>query len=196
MTMLRLLIVVCSIGGWCCHPAMAQDLRDRVREIKLDNGMTWFLVERHQSPVFSGLILVKAGGVDENRGESGMAHLSEHMAFKGTRVIGTTNFKKEKKILEKIDSVAIALDQEKIKQTHRDAKLIALLQERLKALQTEGQPYVKKDEFSQIYETEGAAGLNAWTNKDFTNYHVSLPANKLELWMWLESDRIKNPVFR
>jgi predicted Zn-dependent peptidase len=176
--------------------AYAQDFEGKVKELRLDNGMTWLLLERHQAPVFAGVILVRVGGADENAGESGMAHLNEHMAFKGTKIIGTANYKKEHKLLDKIDRVAIALDNENARPAQRNETLIKELAAELQALQEEHKQYVKKDELSQIYDEEGGVGLNAWTSKDLTNYHVNLPANKLELWMLLEADRLANPVFR
>lgn len=93
--------------------SFGQNLEDRVVEHILTNGMTFLFVERHQAPVFAGRIYVKVGGVDEHVGITGLAHLLEHMAFKGTRHIGTRNYAEEKKILDRIDRVAEALIQKR-----------------------------------------------------------------------------------
>ena len=86
----------------------AQTLEDRVIEHRLDNGMLFLLVPRPQAPVFTGALIVKVGGVDEPEGKSGMAHMFEHMAFKGTPWIGTSDYAGERRLLEHIDSVAVA----------------------------------------------------------------------------------------
>ncbi len=78
---------------------------EKVKTFTLKNGMKFFVYERHQIPTFAGMIMAKVGSVDERDGETGIAHFFEHMAFKGTPVIGSKNFKEEKVILEKIDKL-------------------------------------------------------------------------------------------
>lgn len=85
----------------------AQSLEERVVEVKLENGMIFLLVPKTEAPVFSGTVVVRVGGVDDPQGESGLAHLFEHMAFKGTPWIGTVDYEAELGILRRIDSVAV-----------------------------------------------------------------------------------------
>jgi len=176
--------------------AGAQLLQERVTEHTLKNGMKFLLVERHQAPVFSAVIAFRAGGVDEAAGESGLAHLLEHMAFKGTQVIGTKNYRKEKRLLEKIDSIAVELARLEASGRPEDAERISKLREQLQKAQQEAAAYVVPNELDRIYSVNGAEDLNAWTSKDMTAYVVSLPSNKLELWALIESQRMATPVFR
>lgn len=177
-------------------PLEAAGLAERVEELVLDNGMRFLFVKRGEAPVFQGMIRFNVGGVDEVPGITGLAHLFEHMAFKGTPVIGTTDFSGEQKVLEAIDEVAREHSSELGKWGRGDPKRLEVLATQLEALQKLHKKYVKKDEFTQIYNTAGGKGLNATTSKDFTTYFLSLPENKLELWMLMESERLANPVMR
>lgn len=171
-------------------------LEERVEELVLDNGLRFLLVKRGAAPVFHGLIRFNVGGVDEVPGITGLAHLFEHMAFKGTTRIGTKDYEGEKLVLEEIDRVATAHSRELGKWDKADPKKLEMLSVQLKALQELHKKYVVKDEFTSYYNNEGGKGLNATTSKDFTTYFVSLPENKLELWFLLESERLVNPVMR
>lgn len=172
-----------------------EDLEGRVAEVRLANGMKWLFVEDHKSPTFAGVICFRVGGVDEAAGQSGLAHLFEHMAFKGTSVIGTTDYAAEKVIIQELEAVADSLSAEKAK-PQPDAALVAELAGELAALQAEEKKYIRKDELWEIYTRAGADGTNAWTSKDLTAYHLSLPANRLELYCSVEAQRIADPVFR
>jgi predicted Zn-dependent peptidase len=174
----------------------AQNLEDRVVEHRLDNGMTFLLMERHQAPVFTGMIVVKVGAVDESIGKTGLAHMLEHMLFKGTKTIGTRDFAAEKPILEQIDRVGTELSSELVKGEKADEKRVKALREEIKKLQQEAAQYQVKDELGALYSKHGAARLNASTGNDITRYYVSLPSNRLELWAMVESDRMANPVLR
>jgi len=162
---------------------------DRVHEVVLPNGMKFLLFKRPGAPVFSAYLRVKAGGFDEREGETGIAHLLEHMAFKGTSSIGTTDPVAEKKLLDEIEEV-----QKKLEQSSGAEK--AQLQATMKQLVEKAESYVVKEQFSNIYNRNGATDLNATTSQDETSYFVSLPNTKLELWAFLESSRLKDPVFR
>jgi len=177
-------------------PAHAQGLADRVREHRLANGMKLLLVERHTSPTVAAWIRFRVGSVDERSDERGIAHLLEHMLFKGTKTLGTTNYALEKPLLDKIETVAERLLLEKAKREKGDAGLIASLEKELTELEKEAGKYVVKEEFAQIYNRNGGSNYNAYTSKDGTTYLISLPANKLELWAAIESDRMQNPVLR
>jgi len=174
----------------------AQNLEDRVVEHTLENGMTFLLLERHQAPVFTGMIVVKVGSIDESIGKTGLAHMLEHMLFKGTKTIGTRDFAAEQPILERIDRVGTELSAELIKAERADEQRVKALREEIKKLQAEAAQYQVKDELGALYSKHGAAQLNASTGNDVTRYYVSLPSNRLELWAMVESDRMANPVLR
>jgi predicted Zn-dependent peptidase len=138
---------------------------------------------------------VKVGGADEKQGKSGIAHMLEHMAFKGTPKIGTRNYEQEKKILEQIETVGVRLSELTRKGQDRSPEGLRL-KDQLKQLQKETEPLLVKDEFSRAFTKNGASNFNATTSKDITSYFEELPINKLELWAYLDSERLGNPVFR
>jgi len=183
-----------------------EDLQFPVEEFTLDNGMTFLVVERHTAPVFSGYICVGAGSACERIGDIGTAHLLEHMMFKGSQEVGTTDYEAEKELMIKEDSVWAKID-EAMQRTryirlNEPDKLeghlqyIADLEAILDSLSAAGSKYVVQNEFDQIYSRNGAAQFNATTGYDFTYYYVSLPANRLELWFNMEAGRLLKPAFR
>ena len=176
--------------------AFCFDLESRVVKTKLKNGITVLIMERHISPTVSLYIRHRIGAVDEDKGETGAAHMLEHMMFKGTKTIGTKNYAAEKKILEAIEKTGTTLDKEKQKGDKANAKTIEELSSRLRKLQEEHKKYFIPNEIDRLYTQNGGLDLNASTGQDVTTYQVSLPANKLELWARIESDRLLNPVFR
>jgi len=177
--------------------ASAQDLASfekRTTEHVLDNGWTFIIVERDVAPVFSFATFANVGGAQEVPGVTGIAHMFEHMAFKGSRNIGTTDYEAEAVALAEVESAYQAF------QTARLSGAEAAQVEELKAAfeekQTAAQEFVIVNEFGDILDREGGTGLNAFTNTDFTGYFYSLPANKFELFCYLESERFVAPVFR
>jgi len=176
-------------------PVYSHTIFDKVQEHRLDNGATVLLVERHDSPTVAAYISFRVGGVNETSQNRGVAHLLEHMLFKGTKTLGTKDYAAEKPLLEKIKIVGQQID---VLKNRRDADPLELqqLREQLKELQTEHRKLVVKNEFSKIYGENGGVGYNAFTGKDSTTYLINLPANKLELWAAIESDRLENAVFR
>ena len=172
------------------------DLEDQIVEHVLDNGLKLLILERHEAPVFSFLTYVDVGGVDEEVGNTGLAHMFEHMAFKGTRSIGTTDYGKEKAALRKTDQAFERLLAERRKRGQADSTRLAQLEEGFKKAQEEAAGYVVSNEYGRIIEEAGGVGLNATTGSDATRYFYSLPSNKLELWVFLESDRMAHPVLR
>jgi predicted Zn-dependent peptidase len=176
-------------------PALAQPLEEKVYEHTFANGLRLLVVERHESPTFAAYITFGVGSANETSETRGVAHLLEHMLFKGTKTLGTKDYAREKPLLDAIEEVGEALDALR-RQRPSESQKIAELEKELARLQQEHSQYVVKDEFSRIYSENGGVGYNAYTSKDLTTYLISLPANKLELWAALESDRMKNAVLR
>jgi len=179
--------------------ALAQgfkDLESRVIEKTLPNGLRILLLPRTNAPVISMVTYADVGGVDENQNATGLAHIFEHMAFKGTTSIGARDFAKEAAAMQKEDEAFVALRAERLRRPKPDEAKLRQLEEAFKAAQAEAQKEVIPNEVGEILEREGARGLNAFTSFDQTAYHYSLPSNKLELWAGLESDRFSHPVLR
>ena len=179
--------------------AEAQDLASfekRTTVKKLANGLTVLICERPEAPVFSFFTHVDAGSVQDPLGETGLAHMFEHMAFKGTPAIGTTNYAAEKAAMQKEEEAYLALQRERLKRVGTDPKKIQELEKEFLQAQEEADKYVKKNEFSEIIEGQGGQDLNAATGEDETSYFYSMPANRLELWAYLESERFLHPVLR
>ncbi|HTG81020.1 MAG TPA: pitrilysin family protein [Geobacteraceae bacterium] len=177
-------------------PCFGAGLADKVREHTLNNGLKLLMVERHTSPTVAAWIRFKVGSVDERSDERGLAHLLEHMLFKGTTTLGTTDYAAEKPLLDKIEETAQEMMAEQAKREKGDAKRIGELKKELDRLEAEAEKYVVKEEFSVIYSRNGGAGYNAFTAKDGTTYLINIPSNKLELWAAIESDRMQNAVLR
>jgi predicted Zn-dependent peptidase len=179
--------------------AAAQDVASfekRVTVKKLPNGLTVVICERPEAPVFSFFTLVDAGSSQDPMGATGLAHMFEHMAFKGTNKIGTSNYSAEKPLLAKVEVAYAAYIKERDKEVGRDETKLKQLEKAWKDAIAEADKYVKSNEFSKIIEQNGGEDVNASTNYDSTNYEYSLPANRLELWAYLESERFLHPVMR
>ncbi len=177
----------------------AQDLasfEQRTTVKVLPNGLTLILCERPEAPVFSFYTLVNAGSANDPQGDSGLAHMFEHMAFKGTPEIGTTNFPAEKLALAKVEVAYAAYDAEYRKRVGQDPAKLAGLKKQFEDAQVAAQKYVIPNAFPQLAEENGAEGLNASTAEDSTQYFWSMPSNRLELWAYMESGRIGHPVER
>jgi predicted Zn-dependent peptidase len=172
-----------------------REIEKQVVEFNLKNGLKFLVLPRHDAPVVSFHNYVAIGAVNESRGITGLAHIFEHLAFKGTSDIGTKDFKKEKVALESLDKSWSALRQEYIKDKPDSAKL-ATLKTSFEKAQDEASKFVENNEFGQAIEENGGVGLNASTGADETQYYFSLPSNKLELWFSLESARFYDPVIR
>lgn len=185
--------------------AASPSLADRVVEQKLANGLTVLMVERHQTPVVSLNMTFRVGGVNEQIGQTGLAHLYEHMAFKGTRTVGTKSYEKERPLLEELSRVGTKLEQRQRDLAKRNQEkpaspeergVIERLQKRFTELQEQAGQFVAGNEMALLYQRHGGVGLNASTGKDLTRYMISLPANRLPLWAALEADRMAHPVLR
>src|SRR5258708_28171983 len=159
--------------------ARGQDISSFEKKItvkKLPNGLTVIIMERPEAPVFSFYTRVNAGSAQEVQGITGLAHMFEHMAFKGTDKIGTTNYAAEKLALAKVEKAYAAYQKEDLKETARDPQKVAQLEAAWKKSIESADDYVKVNEFGEIVESQGGVGLNASTDLDETNYQYSFPA--------------------
>jgi len=170
-------------------------MKNRVKEKTLTNGMKWVVFERHDAPVVSFNLYADVGAANESYGITGISHLLEHMAFKGSKTVGTTDYAKEKPLLEEMDRLYALISAEKAGQ-HADTVKINAWQARFDAVQAEAKSLVVSNELIDLFDREGEAGINAGTNNDCTQYLNALPSNRLEFWMAATSDRFMNPVFR
>ncbi len=190
---MRLVILLLPLLAWAQN---LQEFEKKVTEFTLANGLHFIVIERHEAPVVSFHTYVKAGSVDDPSGATGIAHMFEHMAFKGTQTIGTRDWAAEKKAIEAVEQAYDALDAERNKGPQADAQKIDALQARLKVEISKAQAYVIPNMYPRIIEENGGVGLNAGTGFDSTEYFYSLPSNRMELWFLLESERFLEPVFR
>ncbi len=179
--------------------ATAQDLKSFEKTITtkvLPNGVTLLICYRPEAPVFSYSTFVDAGDVNDPSGESGLAHMFEHLAFKGTPEIGTTDYAAEKVALAKVEAANAAYEAEYLKPVGRDEKKLAELKKAFMEARAEAHKFVIPNQFTEIAERNGAEGLNAETGLDETMFFWSMPENRLELWAYLESSRLAEPVAR
>ena len=178
-----------------------------VYRVELPNGLILLVVRRTTAPVVSCYIKFHAGSVDETDETAGIAHMLEHMLFKGTRTVGTTDFNREEKYQKTIRSLARKLDQERragaAARARGNAKAVEeskgramVLRKRMALLAQYSRKLAVPDEDSYLYSLHGQRNFNAYTNRDLTNYQVTLPSNRLQVWARLESDRIRDSVLR
>lgn len=170
------------------------DRSPEVHRTVLANGLTLLVVPRHQAPVFSAIIMVRAGAMDEPAGATGVAHMMEHMAFKGTRHVGTRNFRAERRLMDELDRAVI--HRQALESGDAGAEALTAADADISRLEKQAGELTVHDELGQLYARNGGVGLNATTGPDYTVYFVSLPAGRLPLWASLESERMARPVFR
>lgn len=195
---LRTVLLCAVLSLWVVSSSFGFDfttIQKTISEQTLKNGLRVIVMENHDAPVVSFATMVNAGSVDDPKGYGGLAHMFEHLAFKGTTTLGTKDYKKEAKLISVEDSIFMDLRSERDK-LHPDTIKVAALQKSYEAAREASYQLVVPNEYGNVVEREGGEGLNAFTANDVTAYHYSLPANKLELWMVLESERFLNPVFR
>lgn len=177
---------------------------------KLDNGLELILVERHETPTVAAMVAYDVGSVNDPRGQSGIAHLFEHMLFKGSTIIGTNNYDAEKSLIAEEEKLRVQMNDEmnRMREMKRRGQIGDVLdptqwtpaytemKKKFDELVVKHRDYIKNNELYNLYTANGGAGLNAGTSYDFTVYHVQLPSNKIELFFWLESDRMQNGIMR
>ena len=181
-----------------------------VAELTLGNGMKFLLFERHESPTVAAGWVARVGSANERPGITGLSHFFEHMMFKGTTTIGTTNLAADLRLIDEQEAVQEQLRAEldvmrdrlrrgeisDLENPDNQTERYRELQKQSRALTEKQRETIVKDELDRYYTQNGGEGMNASTNEDFTQYFVRVPRNRLELWAWLESDRLLNPVFR
>ncbi|MGB3863363.1 MAG: pitrilysin family protein [Candidatus Aminicenantaceae bacterium] len=170
-------------------------IKSQVKVHVLENGMKFIVLERHEAPVVSFHVYADVGSANESYGITGISHLLEHMAFKGSKLVGTTNYEEEVKVLEELDALYEKLKAEQA-EVNPDEEALQKMKEKFEALRLKAKEFVVNGEFDDMFMREGDRSLNAFTSADATEYVNSLPSNKLEFWMAMTADRFQNPVFR
>lgn len=193
-------------SGEAIFEDVAQSLKKSIQKVKLENGLTLLMMKRSSSPTLALYSKFKVGSSDETPEIAGTAHLLEHMLFKGTTNVGTTNYDKEKKFYLLLKVTGNELDTIKLQVRNLEAKNLPIppellerrerLQRRLKTIEENQKKYIIKSEDTFIYEKHGQVGFNAYTSHDVTNYQIKLPSNRMEIWAKMESDRLLNPILR
>lgn len=183
------------LAFFICFSALADDSRNALKgvldsgeEYTLSNGLKVILLPRKDVPIFSAVLAVRVGGVDEVRPKTGISHMLEHMAFKGTSKIGTKDYQKEKPLLEELETIAARSDSANVLSQSDQKRWIEIHKELSQLWESES--------FTRELERRGASGLNATTDKEFTTYYIQLPKKSFSYWAQTESDRIVDPVMR
>lgn len=168
----------------------AAELPREFEQYQLENGLTVYLWEDHDSPQVHGWTITRAGSVDEPEEATGLAHYLEHMLFKGTKQIGALDWNKERPHYEHIIALYDTLAQT------TDAKEREAVQLKINAASIAAAQYGATDEFSNLIQSIGGEDLNAFTSYDQTCYMNTFPSHQMERWLTLYSDRLIHPVFR
>jgi predicted Zn-dependent peptidase len=190
-------VVLCTLLA----PLAAQELslKDKVIERNLANGLKVLMVKDPVAPLVSCNLAYRVGSVNERPGITGVSHMHEHMMFKGTRTMGIKpgTLELDNQLNSQIDALEAQIVQEESKVKGRDDAKIAALKKQVDALiEKEKKEIIVSEEIWSAYQEAGGTGLNASTGNEMTHYYVTLPKNKIELFLALEADRLVNPVFR
>ena len=167
-----------------------------VHDTTFSNGLRLLVVPNSSTPIVSCRLYYFMGSYYETAGTTGLSHLYEHMMFKGTKRLGTTDYKSEKVYMAKIDSIDNEIVNLKKSGVIEEDSLIIKKRADIFTLLDKQREFIVKDEIWSLYQKNGATTLNAWTSDDITAYIVSLPSNKVELFANIESDRMENLVLR
>jgi predicted Zn-dependent peptidase len=173
-----------------------ETLEKQVQEFTLANGLRFLVVERHQAPVFTFFTVVNSGSANDAVGTTGIAHMMEHMAFKGTSVVGTSDWAAERPLLAAEDAAWEALHAEQRKGARADSAKLHQLEDTFAKAQKASNQYVVTNESTRLIEQAGGQGINAFTAEDITAYFYSLPSNRFELWAAMHAGTLVDPVFR
>ena len=162
----------------------------------LENGLKILVVRDTNVAVVSCRLYYFVGSMYEGPGATGLSHMYEHMMFKGTRTLGTTDYKKEEPFIERLDSLQTRIETLREQERTPSDSTIASLSKQISSTLEKQRAFIKKDEIWELYQNNGGTNLNAWTGDDMTAYIVTLPRNKVDLFYWIESDRMRDPVLR
>ena len=168
--------VLCLLFLASALPLLAQDLSSyekRVLVKTLSNGLTVVMWRRPEAPVFSFFTMVNTGSAQDPLDKTGLAHMMEHMAFKGTPDIGTKNYAAEKPALEKVEQTYAAYEAERIKRVGQDPQKLAQLKAAWEAAIKDADQYVIQNQFGEVVEGHGGVGVNAFTNYDVFGHRAS-----------------------
>lgn len=190
-----LLLLPLFVWSGTAHGQTFDNIKKQVKTHTLSNGMKFIVLERHDAPVVSFHTYADVGSAQESYGITGISHILEHMAFKGTKDVGTKDYAAESKILDRMDDLYAQLSREQQAITP-DSTKIRTLKAEFDSTNSAATGLVVTQEYLDLTRERGGRGLNAYTSNDATQYIVSLPSNRLEFWMSMESDRFMNPVFR
>lgn len=192
----RAFILFALLSAASFSPVHPFDIQVPVHYDTLSNGLRVIVVPDTNVAVVSCRLYYFVGSMYEGPGTSGLSHMYEHMLFKGTKRLGTTNYKKEKKYIQAIDSLDRQIENLRRQGVAETDSLFRAYRKEIFDLLKKQRQYIKKDEIWELYLNNGGTHLNAWTGDDMTAYIVTLPQNKIELFCWIESDRMQNPVLR
>jgi len=188
---LIILILLCLAARMCAY-----DIAPTVQADTLKNGLRVLIVPDTNVAVIACRLYYFVGSMYEGPGTTGLSHMYEHMLFKGTKILGTTNYQKEKPIIGRIDSLEAVLVGMRNRLVPAQDSTQAFIRKQIDEQLEKERQFIKKDEIWELYQNNGGANLNAWTSDDMTAYYVTLPKNKIELFYWIESDRMRDPILR
>ena len=162
----------------------------QVREYTLDNGLKVFLSVYKDAPRIQTYIAVRAGSKNDPKETTGLAHYLEHMLFKGSHQLGTTDWEKEKVYLDKIESLY------EVYRKTTDDKRRAAIYHQIDSLSGIASTIAIANEYDKSMTAIGSEGTNAFTSNDYTMYVENIPANQIETWAKVQGDRFPNLVLR
>jgi len=189
------IFLLLAAGGMCLAEDPTQDIKLSVKEFTLKNGMLFLIVERPTTPQVACRVAIRAGSALEQTGKSGIAHLLEHMMFKGTKNFGTLDVKKDRELQEKIEAAYQVILAEERKRKP-DKMLIKTKLAEMDSLRREVQKIYVPQAFSSQLGRNGAVGVNAFTSKDQTQYMASVPSDMLDQWFSIVSEQLFEPSWR
>ena len=188
-------LLVLTASNMCLATDLVSEIKLDIKEFQLDNGMLFLVVERPATPQVACRLAIRAGSALEQAGKTGIAHMLEHMMFKGTKNFGTRDPQKDEKLQQRIEAAyqVVLAEQQK---RNPDRELIADKRAEMDALRAEVQEIYVPQAFSSQLGKNGAVGVNAFTTKDQTQYIASVPSDMLEQWFSIVSEQLFEPSWR
>jgi predicted Zn-dependent peptidase len=181
-----------------------------IREHVLDNGLRLLVLEREGDPRVEAKIFTDMGAIHETPGLLGAAHFQEHLMFKGTPSLGTTDWGQEQPIRERMRDVEAELLEEKNRARnairHRgvfddyrhveETPRMRELREELAELEKKAARFRISGDVNRWYQAYGGTGLTATTEQEYMKFDINLPVERIDLFFRIEADRMRNTVFR